>query len=95
MDKLFVKDDGDGFPEGTIGRRVVAFLQKSGATSTHVDHTHLRKFISMQTYEKGNQDEGHQVENIMSHGTKTKQCCYMRADCTQTASQAMMVIQCP
>ena len=25
-DKLFIKDDGHGFPEGTIGKQVVAFF---------------------------------------------------------------------
>ena len=27
-DKLFIKDDGNGFPEGTIGKRLVAFLKR-------------------------------------------------------------------
>ena len=55
-DKLFIKDDGSGFPEGTIGKRVVAFFKKSGVTSTCVGHTHIRKFISTKTYEMGNPD---------------------------------------
>ena len=45
-DKLFIKNDSNGFPEGTIGKRLVAFFEKSGVTSTRVGHTHLRKFIS-------------------------------------------------
>ena len=52
-DKLFIKDDGNGFPEGTTGKRLVAFFEKSGVTSTRVGPTHLRKFISTQTYELG------------------------------------------
>ena len=36
-DKLFIKDDGNGFPEGIIGKRLVAFFEKSGAVS----YTHL------------------------------------------------------
>ena len=90
--QLFVKDDGDAFPEGTIGKRVTAFFQKSGVTSTRVGHTHLRKFISTQTHEQGTQDEGHTVERVMSHGATTKQRCYVRADLTATASKAMNII---
>ena len=91
--QLFVKDDGDAFPEGTIGKRVAAFIQKSGVTSTRVGHTHLRKFISTQTHQQGTQDEGHTVEKVMSHGAVTKQRCYVRADLTTTASKAMNIIE--
>ena len=91
--QLFVKDDGDAFPEGTIGKRVTAFFQKSGVTSNRVGHTHLRKFIATQTHEQGTQDEGHTVERVMSHGATTKQRCYVRADLTTTASKAMNIIE--
>ena len=91
-DKLFIKDDGNGFPEGTIGKRVVAFFEKSGVTSTRVGHTYLRKFISTQTYELGDATEGETVEKVMSHGAITKRRCYLRSDCTRTASKAIQVI---
>ena len=91
-EKLFVKDDGARFPEGTIGKHVVAFFERSGVTSTRVGHTHICKFISTQTHEKGNEEEGHTVEKVMSHGATTKQRCYVRADCTRTTSKAMEVI---
>ena len=91
--QLFVKDDRDALPEGTIGKRVTAFFQKSGVTSTRVGHTHLRKFIATQTHEQGTQDEGHTVERVMSHGATTKQRCYVRADLTTTASKAMNIIE--
>ena len=89
-DKLFIKDDGNGFPEGTIGKRLVAFFEKSGVTSTRVGHTHLRKFISTQTCELGDATKGQTVEK--SHGARTKRRCYVRTDCTRTASKAMQVI---
>ena len=91
--QLFVKDDGDAFPEVTIGKRVTAFFQKSGVTSTSVGHTHLRKFISTQMHELGTQDEAHNVERVMSHGATTKQRCSVRADLTTTASKAMNIIE--
>ena len=84
-DKLFIKDDSNGFPEGIIGKRLVAFFEKSGVTSTCVGHTHLRKFISTQTYELGDATEGQTVEKVMSHGARTKRHCYVRTDCTRTA----------
>ena len=61
-------------------------------TSTRVGHTHIRKFIATQTHDKGNEEEGHTVEKVMSHGSTTKQRCYVPADCTRTASKAMEVI---
>ena len=60
--KLLVKDDRDAFPEGTKGKRLAAFSQKSGVTSTRVTHTHLPKFISTLTHKQGIQDEGHSVD---------------------------------
>ena len=84
-DKLLIKDDGHGFPEGTIGKRVVAFFEKSGVTSTRVDHTHLWKYISSQTYVLGDATEGQTVEKVMSHGAITKRRCYLRTDCTRRA----------
>ena len=44
--KLFVKDDGAGFPEGTIGKRVAAFFEKAGVTGARMSNTQLRKFIT-------------------------------------------------
>ena len=80
-EKLFVKDDGAEFPEGTIGKRVVAFFERSGVTSTRVGHTHIRKFMSTQTHEKGNEEEGHTVEKVMSHGQQPNR----DATCGRTA----------
>ena len=91
-DKLFINDDGHGFPEGTIGKRVVAFFEKSGVTSTRVGHTHLRKYISTQTYKLDDAAKGQTVEKVMSHVAVTKRRCYVRSDCTRTASKAMQVI---
>ena len=91
--QVFVKDVGDAFPERTIGKRVTAFFQKSGVTSTPFGHTHLRKFISTKTYQQGTQDKGHTVEKVMSHGAVTKQHCYVRADLTTMASKAMNIIE--
>ena len=65
-EKVFVKDDRAGFHEGTIGKRVVAFFERSGVTSPRVGHTHIRKFISTQTHEKGNEEEGYSIEKAMS-----------------------------
>lgn len=84
-DKLFIKEDGHGLPEGTIGKHVTAFFQKSGVTRTHVCHTHIRKYIATKTFELGDTEEGHQVEKVMSHGATTKQRAYVRKDCMHTA----------
>lgn len=90
--KLFIKDDGAGFHEGTIGKQVSAFFEKSGVTKTRIAHTHLQKFISTQTYEHGNPKESQEVEKVMSHGKTTRKRCYVRKDCTRTTSQAMAII---
>ena len=70
----------------------MACFEKSGVTSTRVGHTHLSKYISTQTYELGDATEGQAVEKVMSHGAITKRRCYVRTDCTRTASKAMQVI---
>ena len=87
-----MKDDGSAFPEGTVGKRVVAFFEKSGVTSTRVGHTHIRKFISTRTHQLADADEGRQVEKLMSHGSTTKQRCYVTDDFTSSASKAMKVV---
>ena len=51
--KLFVKDDGKGFPENTIGKRLSSFWQKSGVRADkRVSHTAYRKFVATRTHEK-------------------------------------------
>ena len=90
--KLFIKDNGEGFPEGTIGKRLSAFFTKSGVTNKRIAHTTLRKFITTQTYQHGNSREGEEVQKVMSHTKTTSRCCYLRQDLTKAASQAMTVI---
>lgn len=90
-DKFFIKDNCSPFPEGTIGKCVVAYLEKNGVTSTHVGHTHIRKFISTQTCQLGDAHEGHQVKKLMFHRATTKQRCHIRADFTTSASKAMKI----
>ena len=65
--KLFIKDDGEAFPEGTIGKHVSAFFKKSGVTNTHIARTTLRKFITTQTYQHGNSREDEDVQKVMGH----------------------------
>lgn len=49
-DKLFVKEDGHGFPEGTIGKRLSTFWQKSGVRmDKRMSHTDYRKCVATNT----------------------------------------------
>ncbi|KAL9977969.1 hypothetical protein ACROYT_G015438 [Oculina patagonica] len=48
--KLFVKDDGHGFPEGTIGKRLSSFWKMSGVRADkRMSHTDYRKCIATNT----------------------------------------------
>ena len=91
--KLFIKDDGFAFNEGTIGKVLSRFLEKTKVFKKRVSHTHIRKFIATQTYQHASPQEVEQVEKAMCHGKDTRKKCYIRQDCTRTTAAAMDIIE--
>ena len=91
-DKLFVKDDGKGFPENTIGKRLSSFWQKSGVRAgKRVSHTAYRKFVATSTHEKA-PGEAETVQKVLGHSKKSFERSYVRSQCTTTGSKGMDVI---
>ena len=90
--KLFVKDDGDGFLEGTIGKRLSAFFQKSGVRpDKRMSHTDYRKFVATNIQEKA--PEGAEtVQKVLGHSKKSFERSYVRKKCTETGAKGMQTI---
>ena len=89
---LFIKDDGYGFKEATIGKRVTAFFAKTGISDRRFTHTGLRKCFSSNLEEMAEPEEVDDVEKVMSHGKTTRKRSYVRRQCTKIASKAMATI---
>lgn len=75
---LFIKEDGRGFAEGTIGIRLAEFWRKSEVRAVeNIVHVNIRKFISTQTQEFA-PEEIENVSRVMSHSRQTAQRSYVR-----------------
>ena len=91
-DKLFVKDDGHGFPEGTIGKRLAAFWQRSGVCSDkRMSHMDYRKCVATNTQEKA-PGESDTVQRVRGHSKKSFERSYVRKKATKTGSKGMDII---
>ena len=91
-ERVFVKQDGERFNEGTIGKRLSAFFTKSGvAMGKRVAHTSIRKFISTKTHEHA-PESSEVVAKVMSHSRQTAKRSYVRSELTEVGTSAMAVI---
>ena len=91
-EKLFVKDDGHGFPEGTIGKRLSSFWQKSDVhTDKRMSHTDYRKCVATNTQEKA-PEECETVQKVLGHSKKSFERSYVRKKATATGSKGMDII---
>lgn len=74
VDEIFVKQDGDHFMPGTIGKHLTAFSAKSGMGQggRRVAHTHVHKYIAtkMQEFspEMGGDCSGQGNESLEADG---------------------------
>jgi len=84
---LFVTVNGKQFPEGTIGRRVSSFFEKTKLRlGKRLAHVSVRKFVSTKTKESGTQ-------RVMAHSSKTADRSYVRTNLTKLGSQALNIIE--
>ena len=90
VDNIFIKEDGEAFNPGTIGRRLTNFFEKCGIKMAH---TQVRKLIATRTHEEATPEEDAKVAKMMGHSVTTRQNCYVRAELTKTAAQAMKVVE--
>ena len=69
VDHLFVTVEGTAFPEGTIGRRVSSFFDKTKLRiGERLPHVNVTKFVTTQT-EEGTLEEAAIVQHLMSRAS--------------------------
>ncbi|KAJ7381221.1 hypothetical protein OS493_001337 [Desmophyllum pertusum] len=94
VDHLFVTVEGTLFPDGTIGRRVSAFFEKTklriGARLAHIN---VRKFVTTKTREEETPAEAAIVQRLMSYSAKTAERSYVRINLTRLGADALDIIQ--
>ena len=93
---IFVKADGAPYHKGTIGRRISAFIVKSGIRADKpITATDFRKWIV--TTMKSKKRAGEKIDEdllrrLMCHSEKTAHTWYLREDLTEQAAQASQQI---
>ena len=90
--KIFLKADGDPFPKGTIGKRISAFVVKSGVRpDSNISATDFRKWIVTTMYIKkkqGRNVDDELLRRVMCHSDKTAKTWYLRHSLTEQAAEA-------
>ncbi|KAL9977203.1 hypothetical protein ACROYT_G014581 [Oculina patagonica] len=91
--KLFVTCEGTGFREGTIGRRLSQFCEKSGLRlGDRLASVDWRKLVSKKTKEKATPAEAKLVRRVMAHSEITAERSYVRSNLTKLSAKAVKVI---
>ena len=91
---LFIKQDGTGFPEGTIGRRLSRFIEKCGVNlGSRMAFVDMRKLITTEMLERCSPEERAILRRVLAHSEKTSRQWYARPDLTNTGIKAVHIIQ--
>ena len=94
--KIFLKNDGAPFHKGTIGRRVRAFVVKSGIRPDKaISATDFRKWIVTELKRKkrlGKKIDEQLLRRLLCHTEKTANEWYLRESLTQEAAAASCLI---
>ena len=94
--KIFLKNDGAPFHKGTIGRRVRAFVVKSGIRPDKaISATDFRKWIVTELKRKkrrGEKIDEQLLRRLLCHSEKTANEWYLRESLTQEAAEASCLI---
>ena len=94
VDHLFVTVEGTLFPDGTIGRRVSAFFEKTKLRiGERLAHINVRKFVTTKTREEETPAEAAIVQRLMSYSAKTAERSYVRINLTRLGADALNIIQ--
>lgn len=95
--KIFLKADGAPFHKGTIGRRVGAFLVKSGIRPDKtISATDFQKWIVTELKRKkrlGIPIDKQLLRRLMRHSDKTANEWYLRESLSQEVTEASMLIE--
>lgn len=90
---LFLRKEGQPFPEGTIRRRTRAFFLKTKLRiGEKLANVSVRKFVSTKTKEWATPEEAAIVKRLMCHSHKTAERAYVRTSLTKLGSQALDII---
>ena len=91
---LFIKQDGRGFLEGTIGRRLSRFIEKCGVNlGSRMAFVDMRKLITTEMLERCSPEERAILRRVLAHSEKTSRQWYARPDLTNTGIKAVHIIQ--
>ena len=93
-DALFVTTDGIAFREGTIGKRLSAFIEKCGVNlGSRMAFVDMRKVITTQMLDRCSEEERAILRRVLAHSEKTSRQWYARPDLTNTGIKAVNIIQ--
>ncbi|KAL9976585.1 hypothetical protein ACROYT_G013906 [Oculina patagonica] len=87
---LFVTNEGDQFPESTIGRRLTQFILKCGVNLGR----RMRKVITTEILNRASPQEQANLSRVLAHSEKTSREWNTRPDLTEIGVQAAQTIQC-
>ena len=95
--KIFLKADGTPLKKGTIGKRVSAYVLKSGIRpDKSISATDFRKWIATEMKRKkrmGIPIDEQLLRRLKCHSDKTANEWYLRENLTQQAVQASLLIE--
>lgn len=93
-DALFIKQDGRGSREGTIGRRLSRFIEKCGVDlGSRMAFVDMRKLITTEMLERCSPEEQAILQRVLARSEKTSRQWYARPDLTNTGIKAINIIQ--
>ena len=91
---LFITNEGRGFREGTIGRRLSVFVEKCGVRlGPRMAFVDMRKVISTQMLKNATPEEKAILRRVLAHSEKTSREWYTRPDLTNVGIEAANIIQ--
>jgi len=93
-DALFITTDVIAFREGTIGKRLSAFIEKCGVKlGSRMAFVDMRKMITTQMLDRCSPEERAILRRVRAHSEKTSRQWYARLDLTNTGIKAVNIIQ--
>ena len=93
-DALFITNEGIPFKDGTIGRRLSAFVEKCGVRlGSRMAFVDMRKVITTEMLKRANPEERAILRRVLAHSKRTSEEWYSRPDLTDIGVKAAHIIQ--
>ncbi|KAL9977968.1 hypothetical protein ACROYT_G015437 [Oculina patagonica] len=91
---LFITNEGEGFLEGTIGRRLTQFIAKCGVElGRRMAFVDMRKLITTEMLQRATPEEQAILRRVLAHSEKTSRDWYTRPDLTDLGVNAAFITQ--